>query len=215
MSYREKILKLTKKYYKKLDGEDFSHNFDHFLRVEKLAKRIGKEENADLEVIEASCLLFDIARILEDEGKAKDHAEEGAKIAREILEKINFPNEKIDNVCHSILVHRKSKNRIPETIEAKILQDSDYLDAMGAIDIARVILSSFVSKKYKRPVYVDEPYTGNENLSAIHYMIHKINHPKLQPENFNTKLGKDLAKERFKFSKNFVERFIKEWKGEK
>ena len=213
--YREIILKSAKKYYDELNNEDFSHDFNHILRVERLAKRIAESENADIEIIEASCLLFDVARILEDKGKVSDHAEEGSKIAKQILDKINFPKEKIDSVCHAILVHRKSKGRKPETIEAKILQDADYLDALGAVDIARVIASSLQSKKYKRPIYV-EPANGDKEIkSAIHYFLHKIEHSKLQPNKFHTKLGRQLAKERFDFMKKFTERFIDEWNGKR
>jgi len=80
--YRELILKSAKKYYDQLNNEDFSHDFNHILRVERLAKRITESEAADIEIIEASCLLFDVARILEDKGKVSDHAEEGSKIAK-------------------------------------------------------------------------------------------------------------------------------------
>jgi len=214
--YRQRILELTKKYYDELDKEDFSHNSDHFFRVENLAKRIAEDEGADIEVIEAASLLFDIARDLEDRGKIEDHAEKGAKIAREILTKIDFPLKKIDNVCHAILVHRRSKKRNPETIEAKILRDADYLDAMGAVDIARVLASAVQSQKYKKPIFLDKPFQnteGVEHLSAIHFLLYKINHSKHQPENFYTKLGKKLAKERFNFMKEYTQRFIDEWYG--
>jgi len=214
--YRQRILELTKKYYDELDKEDFSHNRDHFFRVENLAKRIAEDEGADIEVIEAASLLFDIARDLEDRGEIENHAEKGAEIAREILTKIDFPLKKIDNVCHTILAHRRSKDRNPETREAKILRDADYLDAMGAVDIARVFASALQSQKYKKPIFLDKPFQdveGIEHLSAIHFLLHKINHPKHQPENFYTKLGKRLAIERFNFMKEYAQRFIDEWHG--
>lgn len=213
--YRELIIKEAQKYYDKLNKIDFSHNFDHFLRVERLAKRIGKEEKADIQILEASALLIDIARILEDERKTHDHAIEGAKIAKKILNKINFPKEKIEQVCYAIEVHRKSKGIKAKTIEAKILQDADYLDALGAIDISRVIASSLQSKKYKRPIFVEIPFDGKNINSAIDYFLLKIVHPKLEPKNFNTKLGRKLAKERFNFMKEFTHRFIDEWFGKK
>ncbi len=217
--YREKILEHTDKYYRKLNENDFSHNFDHITRVERLAKRIGKEEGADMDVVEAMCLLFDIARLSEDEGEVEDHAEAGSEIAKQILEEIGFPKDKIENVCHAIYVHRKSKNRVPKTIEAKILQDADYLDALGAVDVARVIASSIQTKKFRKPLYVDEyvgeSYKDGKSISTIHYFLHKLEHPKLQPSNFHTALGRKLAKERFRFMKEFTERFIAEWKGER
>lgn len=217
MTTRDKILKEVDRYYKELDKSDFSHNFDHVIRVEKLAKRIGKDEGADQEILEAACLLFDVARGWEDKGKVKDHAQAGAKIARNVLSKVGFPAEKIDGVCHAILVHRKSKKRKPKTLEAKILQDADYLDAMGAVDVARVIASALQSKKYKKPVYVEVPSSNlrYENISAIHYLLHKLKHNKMKPKNFHTKLGRELAKGRFEFMKQFAERFIAEWHGRK
>ena len=145
--YRQKILELTKKYYNKLDKGDFSHNSDHFFRVENLAKRIAEDERADIEVIEAASLLFDVARDLEDKGKVEDHAEKGVEIAKEILNKIDFPKEKIEKVCDAILSHRRSGNIEPQILEAKKLRDADYLDAMGAISVARVIASSIQSQK--------------------------------------------------------------------
>lgn len=217
MTTRDKILKEVDKYYKELDKSDFSHNFDHVVRVEKLAKRIGKDDGADQEILEAACLLFDVARGLEDRGRVKDHAQAGAKIARNVLKKVGFPAEKINDVCHAILVHRKSMNREPKTLEAKILQDADYLDALGAIAVMRTAASTFQSEKYNRPVYVDKLYTSHKdmNISAIHYLLYMVNHQKLQPENLHTILGRKLAKERYKFMKQFAERFIAEWHGRK
>jgi hypothetical protein len=63
---------------------------------------------------------------------------------------------------------------------------------------------------------LDKPFQnieGVENLSAIHFLLYKINHPKHQPENFYTKLGKKLAIERFNFMKEYTQRFIDEWHG--
>jgi len=214
--YRQKILDLTKVYRDELDKIDFAHDSNHLFRVERSAKSIGEDEGADLEVIEAAALIFDIARNLEDTGLVEDHADEGANIARKVLNEIRFPKDKIEGVCHAIFVHRRSKDRVPETIEAKILRDADYLDAMGAIDVARAISSSLQTKKYKRPIYIDKPFeTGDGDVSAIHFIIYQLKHEKHQPNNFFTKKGKELAKERYKFMKEYVERFVDEWKGKR
>lgn len=215
--YRGKILKRIQKYIDELDKEDFSHNSDHIFRVESLAKRIAEEEKADLEIIEAASLLFDIARGLEDKGLVEDHAKKGSEIAKKILPKAGFPKNKIEPVCHAIFVHRRSKDREPQTLEAKILQDADRLDAMGAIDIARVIASALQSEKYKKPIYIDKKYEEGDdpNYSAIHFIFYKLNHPKHKPSNFHTKLGNKLSEERFSFMKEYAERFVAEWQGKK
>jgi len=213
--YRDLILKQADKYYREYDGIDTSHDINHFLRVERVAKKMAEQEGADLEIVEAMCLLFDVARMMEDKGEIEDHAQEGAKIAKKILTEVGFPSSKIDAVYYAITVHRRSVVINPNTIEAKILQDADYLDAMGAIDIVRVILSSIQSKKYKKPIYLDKPFTEDiyDDSSVIHFIVSQIKHPKIQPENFHTKLGRELAKERYKFMKEFVDRFLAEWEG--
>jgi len=215
MKYSEQIRKIAKSYFDELDKNDFSHGFTHVQRVLTFCLVIGKKEKGDLETLEAAALLHDIARGKEDNGEIDDHAKEGAKLAGQILKDIGFPQEKIEKVVHCIAVHR-SKGEPPKTLEAKILQDADRLDALGAIDIARVIGSSFQSKQFNRPIYIDEPYLneGDRNKSAIHYLIHKTVHPKRKPGNFNTKTGKEIAEKRFEFSLDFVNRFIKEWHGE-
>lgn len=215
--YRKKIIYKIKTYLDELDKEDFSHNSDHIFRVENIAKRIAEEEGADLEIVEASCLLFDIARGLEDKGIIEDHATKGAEIAKKVLSEIGFPNDKIEAVCHAIFVHRRSKDREPKTLEAKVLRDADYLDAMGAVDVARVFASALQSEKYRKPIYTDKKYEEGDdpNYSAIHFLFYKLNHPKHKPENFYTKLGRKLAKDRFNFMKEYAERFVDEWHGRK
>lgn len=215
--FRNQILTLIKPYTDELDKEDFSHNSDHIFRVENIAKKIAEDENSDIEIVEASCLLFDIARGLEDKGEVEDHAEKGVEIARDILPKVGFPKDKIEAVCHAIFVHRRSKNRTPETLEAKILIDADYLDAMGATTIARIFASTFQSKKYSRPVYLDEPYEEETApyKSAIHFLMYLVKHPKHNPDNFYTKLGRQLAKGRQKIMQDYAEQFVDEWHGDR
>lgn len=97
----EKIRKRSEEFLK-----HSHHSKSHVERVYNLAVRIAKEENADLDVVKAAVLLHDIARAMEDEGKIEDHATEGAKMARKVLEEVDFPKEKIDKVIHCIETHR-------------------------------------------------------------------------------------------------------------
>jgi len=212
----EKIKEIAKSYFNDLDKNDFSHNFTHVERVTRLALYIGKLEGGDEEVLEVASLLHDIARGAQDRGEVKDHAEESARLAKDILNKVGFHKDKIDNVVHTISVHRCTPEKPPKSLEAKILQDADRLDALGAVAVARAIGSSFQSKGHKRPIYKDEPYNGlgDSNKSTVHYISHEIRQPKRKPENFNTETGRKIAKERYEFSKEYVERFIKEWRGE-
>ncbi|MFH1585784.1 MAG: HD domain-containing protein [archaeon] len=202
---REKV----KPYFEKVGG----HEFDHVHRVFNNAITISKGEDVDLDVVKAAALLHDIARSKDDNNEVECHAKEGAKMAREILEDMGFPKDKIENVCHAIEVHRYSKGLKPKTKEAEIIQDADRLDALGALVVVRVI-SRAVSKGY--PVYDPDilpkkVYDGSDG-TAINHFLEKI--LKLTPDQFHTKKAREIAKGRYAFVEQFVDRFIKEWEGE-
>jgi uncharacterized protein len=115
-------------------GEDAAHDFEHVLRVLRLAERIGDAEGADMEVLRAAVLLHDVARVQEDSG-GPCHAQQGAKRAREIL--AHHPRQKVEAVAAAIAAHRFRSSTAPTTLEAKVLYDADKLDAIGAIGVAR------------------------------------------------------------------------------
>ena len=190
------------------------HGFDHSERVYNMAIKIAKAEDVDIDVIKVAALLHDIARKIESENKEKCHAEEGAKIAEEILEKTDFPKNKIPNVVHCIKVHRYSKGLKAETKEAEILQDADKLDALGAIITARVF--SF-DGKHNIPIYEPNNPPKNEYIpygdsSGVNHLYEKV--LKIKPETFKTKKAQEIAGGRSDFVKEFVERIKKEWIGE-
>lgn len=212
---------INEDFYKKLKNnirsnfeEGGSHAFDHTERVYNLAIKIGKKEKADLDVLKAASLLHDIARLKEDNNEVNCHAEHGAIMAEKILKEMDFPGDKIKNVIHSIKVHRHSKGLIAETKEARILQDADRLDALGAITIARMFSTG---GKINRPLYTPEipfgkVHKGYYSDSTIHGFYAKI--LKITPETFNTSFAKKIARGRYKFVEKFLDQFFKEWKGE-
>lgn len=188
------------------------HSRSHVERVYNLAMRMAKKENADLDVVKASALLHDIARAVEDEGKIEDHAAEGAKMARRILREVNFPEEKIEKVVHCIEVHRFKKNAKTESLEAKILQDADRLDIIGAVGIARVFSrGGWQNMPLHDPsIPPKEKYDGR-SLTSVNHFYEKILKIK---DTLNTSTAKEIAEERHKFVEEFLDRFFKEFKGE-
>jgi uncharacterized protein len=189
-----------------------SHAFDHTERVYNLSIKLAKNKKVDLDILKAAVLLHDIARLKEQNKECECHAEYGAEIAKKILKEINFPEEKIKDVVYAIKVHRHSKKIKAETKEAEILQDADRLDALGAITIARMFSTG---GELNRPLYDPKiPFddkTYNFYTSTIHGFYHRI--LKITPETFNTKEAKEIAKERYKFVQEFLDRFLKEWEG--
>jgi uncharacterized protein len=211
---KESFFKELKEKIQPYYEEGGSHAFDHSQRVYNLALKIGKKEKADLDVIKAAALLHDVARLKEDNKEVECHAEHGAEMAEKILREMNFPEDKIKNVVHSIKVHRDSKKLTPETKEAKILQDADRLDALGAITIARMFSTG---GKFDIPLYKPEipfgknVYPGYKSDSTIHSFYARI--LKIKPETFHTPLAKKLAAARYKFVEKFLNQFFKEWEG--
>jgi len=122
-------------------SEGGAHGPDHSERVYQMALRLGREMNADLEVLAAAALLHDIGRKRERETQgAVCHAVHGAAMAVPILRKLDYPEEEIEQIRHCIEAHRYRGDCRPKTLEAQILFDADKLDSIGAIGIGRAFL---------------------------------------------------------------------------
>lgn len=120
---KKEILNLSKKY--KLEAED-NYDFwnEHIKYVYEESKKLATEYNADLEIVELGALLHDVALITKI-GDRKDHHINGEKIASEMLEKYNYPEEKKKKVLSCVYNHRSSKNA--KNIEDICVADADIL----------------------------------------------------------------------------------------
>ena len=131
----ENIIDKTIEYVKDFFEKDFSgHDFYHTLRVYNLAKYITKFEECDIELVYLGALLHDV-----NDYKLVEKEKEPNYNATTFLKSLGFSNKKIEQICHIISqVSFKGKDTVvPDTIEGKIVQDADRLDAIGAIGIAR------------------------------------------------------------------------------
>jgi uncharacterized protein len=213
----EAIAAEARKFFVEASG---CHDWSHVERVRALARRIGREEKADLFVLEAAVLLHDIAKV--EEMKAKGgfcHAEEGAKRAIPLLEKEGVDAETISRITHCIASHRnRSEGKsVPESLEAKILFDADKIDSLGAIGVARDFLFAGmigVTKLYaeNEAEHAKNPkkYEYTEDDTAI---LEYETHLKGIKDRMLTKAGRAIAKERSDFMKYFFTQFWKEVKG--
>lgn len=211
------IEKEAKKYFKGASG---CHDWTHIERVKKLSFKIGKKEKADLKILEAASLLHDIGR--RDEMKTKGlfcHAELGVKLAKRILKNYKLDKKIVDNILHCIKTHRYRNNHNPETIEAKVLFDSDKLDSIGSIGIARDFLFAGIAGSKTL-------YTGNEKKLAKtnkDYSYTKEDSAFLEYElrlkriknKMLTKEGKRIAKKRDDFMKKYFKIFWQEVEGKR
>lgn len=126
------IKKFARKYY--LNTDPF-HMWDHAELTVKYARILAKQyKNVDFKVLDAACYLHDIGRIKKDDG----HPEESAKIAKPFLKKIGLNKEEIKAIIHAVEIHAKERIREAETIEAKLLFDSDKLQILSVYGFLRV-----------------------------------------------------------------------------
>jgi uncharacterized protein len=123
-------------------GGDGAHDVGHFRRVWRAAAAINREEGgpADELVLLAAAYFHDIVSLPKNDPRRRESSLLSAEKAGRLLaaEFVGFPREKIAGVQHAILTHSFSAGIAPETPEAKILQDADRLEAVGAIGVARV-----------------------------------------------------------------------------
>lgn len=201
-----------------------AHNLDHVFRVYNLCLLIAKhEEEVDLEILIPSALLHDIARVEESKDKTGklDHAILGSEIAEDILRELQYEEEKIQRIKHCIIEHRFRTGNEPTTIEAKILFDSDKLDAIGAIGIARTfMLSGQFGQRLtvKEPLneYIESNTVENGRLKDVSkhtpFIEYEVKLKKI-PDKLYTKKAKEISKERLKFMEEYFNRLQLEIEG--
>ena len=190
-------------------ASDSAHDFQHVIRVYKNAKKICKKENANEKLVLSAALLHDIVSYPKSDKRSKLSSMESAIESKKILKKYNFSLEEIQIISDAIRDHSFSRNKTPATIEGKILQDADRLDALGAIGIARVFA---VGGFEKRSFYsVQDPFCKNrlpkDKIWTLDHFYRKL----LKLESLmNTKSGRIEAKKRTKVLKDFLIQLKKE-----
>jgi uncharacterized protein len=195
------------------DGEGGCHGPDHIWRVYRTALYIGQLMDARLDILAAAALLHDIGRPFEREHRGKIcHAEKGAELAREILQNLDFPKAVVDEIIHCIETHRYRGEKIPSTLEARILFDADKLDCIGAIGIGRAFL--FAGQVGAKLHNSDVDLSATESYSIedtafreFQVKLSKVKDRLLTPE------GQRLAEERHAFMEVFFERLEREVNG--
>ena len=116
---------------------DAAHDFAHVRRVVAWARRLAEAEGADLAVVLPAAWLHDCVAVAKDHTDRKRASRLAAERAAEWLAAEGFPDALLAPMAHAIEAHSFSAGIPPDTIEARVVQDADRLDALGAIGIAR------------------------------------------------------------------------------
>ena len=118
-------------------ADDGSHDAAHLIRVWKNARRIQAEEGGDIRLLAAAVLLHDCVAVEKNSPLRAEASRLAAEKASGLLAAEGWSAEDISAVAHAVLTHSFSANLAPGTLEAKILQDADRLDAIGMVGAAR------------------------------------------------------------------------------
>ncbi|MDP4001177.1 MAG: HD domain-containing protein [bacterium] len=215
MTNSKQIIKRTEELVRKTMTGDPGHDWSHIDRVRKVALYIAKKEKANLFIVELAALLHDIADYKFHKGDDKL----GGRTAAKWLKKFKIDDETIKEIEYIInevsFKGAKVKYKM-KSIEGKVVQDADKLDALGAIGVARTF--SF-GGKFNVPMYIPnkKPFFHSSfeqykklSASTINHFYEKL---LLLKDRMHTKTAKQLAQRRHKFMELYLKEFFNEWKS--
>lgn len=191
-----------------LEGEGSGHDWHHIERVWKQASILAEMEKADNYVVQLAALVHDLA-----DDKVVESEKEGLERIQYFLEGEGVSEKVVEHVLEIVQSMSFSKGKTMRTLEGKVVQDADRLDAIGAIGIARAF--TYAGSK-GRPIFdptfeVREEMTQEEyrngDSSTIHHFYEKL--LKLK-DLMNTEAAIQLAEERHSFMEEFLDQFYQE-----
>lgn len=212
---QEQIITKAEKYVKQELGKDASgHDWWHSDRVRKLAVRIAKEERADHFICELAALLHDVAdaklNLSEEVGLQKV---DDWLMKQEVLPDVQ---KQVMGIIKNISFKAgRNRNKVL-TLEGKVVQDADRLDAIGAIGIARTMayagsrghLIHVPGTSIRTEMSVEE-YRNHESTAIAHFYEKLL----LLKNLMNTATGKRMAARRHAYMEDFLTEFYSEWDG--
>ena len=193
------------------DGSDGSHDIHHARRVLLNAKAIAQRESdaVDERHLTAAAYLHDIVNVSKDSPQRCQASRLSAEAAGPILEQLGFAAHEITAIQHSIVAHSFSANISPETLEAKILQDADRMESVGALGIARTFYTA--GKMTSGLFHGDDPFAEGRALDDARYAVDHFKAKLLGLcETMQTAAGKMVAEERTVFMRQYLDQLADE-----
>lgn len=183
---------------------DSAHDINHIKRVVKNAKQIAANEQADMWVVTAAAWLHDCVTFPKSHPDNKKASGFAAQAACDFLSEIGFPIDKLQGVFHAVEAHSFSANIKATTIEAKVVQDADRLDGLGAVGVARcyAVAGKLGSKLYNEHDPFCHDRKPDSKIAAVDHFYEKLFKT---AETLQTTTAKQMAEQRVSYMKLFLE----------
>jgi uncharacterized protein len=186
-----------------------AHDFLHVTRVTELARRIALAEGSDLAIVVPAALLHELFNYPKNHPQSHRSGEVCAEHAARVLRAEHFPEQTIGAICDCIKSHAFSRGIMPATIEGKVLQDADRLDAIGAIGIARCFATS---GEMQLPLYdpVDPFCRSRQADDKAHGLDHFYRKLLRIPDGLHTPTARAIAEDRLRLMTQFLTQLERE-----
>lgn len=178
-------------------GDATGHDFNHMKRVAMMARNIAISSHANPFTCEVAGWLHDIG-----DRKLFSNPDDAIVQMNEFLISISFEREQVNDINNIINMISFQKGKVPRSLEGKIVQDADRLDAIGAIGIARTFQ---YGGAHNQMIYNKEQ--DNTSIQHFYDKLLKIK------DKLHTEEAKRIAEERHEFMEKFLNQFYREWNG--
>ncbi|WP_208744156.1 phosphohydrolase [Citrobacter portucalensis] len=196
-------------------GQDAAHDIFHFRRVWMTAQKLSTDATVDWLVVLTACYFHDLVSLPKNHPERHCSSVLAAQETRRVLMRDfpDFPQQRLSAVCHAIEAHSFSAKIAPETLEAKIVQDADRLEALGAIGLARVFAVSGVLGVALFDA--EDPFARKRSLDDKQYALDHFQTKLLTlPLTMQTEQGRHLAQHNADFLLTYMAKLSAELKGE-
>ncbi|OWY40433.1 hydrolase [Xenophilus sp. AP218F] len=191
--------------------DDGAHDLSHLNRVWASARQLLVHyPQADALVVMAGCYLHDLVNLPKNHPDRHLASRQAAQLARRLLSATDFPADRLDNLAHAIEAHSFSAAIPPQTLEARIVQDADRMDALGAIGLARMFYTAGrMGSGLAHPL---DPLGLARDLDDRAWSLDHIEVKLAKlPAMMQTEAGRVLAEQRVAWLRQFRDTFCQEW----
>lgn len=192
------------------DQRDGAHDLGHLRRVWQNCRRIALDEpGADPEILLPAAFFHDAVNLPKTHQDRAAASRLSADLAVAWLRGQDYPEAKLSAVAHAIAAHSFSAGIAPETLEARILQDADRLEALGALGLARMF---YVAGATGGALFdAEDPLAERRPLDDRAFALDHLEVKLFRiAETMQTAEGRRIAEERAEWMASFRSRLLRE-----